>query len=166
MKAETEEKGNKVQMEQIENTTQINERFKPKCYIHNTFLLLHGNHKCGSLKRHTFPISPLLWVGGQAHLAWVLCWGSLSCIKLSPGQGSHLEAGMGRGAPPLTLFFAAFSSFQLRLKASRFFFVFSTCWPEAALWSYSASALPYHTGIPRGGDSSKVATEISHGAST
>lgn len=50
MKAETEEKGNKVQMEQIENTTQINERFKPKCYIHNIFLLLHGNHKCGSLK--------------------------------------------------------------------------------------------------------------------
>lgn len=37
MKTETEEKGNKVQMEQIENTTQINDRFKPKCYIHNIF---------------------------------------------------------------------------------------------------------------------------------
>lgn len=138
------------------------------------FLLLHGNHKCGSLKSHTFLISPFLWVGGQAHLAWVLAEGLTAVSRCRPGRGLIWRLNWGKVRSPLMSFFAAFSSFRLGLKASGLLinlfinlFIFATCRPDAALWSYLASAVPYCTWFPRGeGDSSKMATEMSHGAST
>lgn len=170
MKTETEEKGNKVQMEQIENTTQINDRFKPKCYIHNIFffLLLPGNHKCVSLKQHTFLISPLLWQEVRHTLPGSFAEGLTAVSRCRQGRGLIWRLNWGKVRSPTQLLFAAFSSFRLGPKASGFLFIyFATCWPEAALWSYSASALPYRMGSPRGeGDSSKMATEISQGAST
>lgn len=54
VKAGKEEKGNKVQTGQIENT-KPGDRFKPKhCMSSVHFLLLHGDHKCSRLKQRSY----------------------------------------------------------------------------------------------------------------